>query len=52
MKPGMGRLLVGIAFLVAGIGVTMYSSQVFWWGAIVYGIIQIIRGGILLARSS
>ena len=52
MKPGMGSLLFGLALLVLGVGVTMSSGHVIWYGAILVGIYRIIRGLITLSASS
>lgn len=52
MRPGLGTLIFGIVLLVAGLAVTFMSDAVFWYGAIVVGIINIVRGGIQLARSA
>jgi hypothetical protein len=51
MRPGLGHLLFGIILLAAGIGVTLYSEVVYWYGAIIVGAIEILRGLFLLARS-
>ena len=51
-RPGFGNLLVGILFLGLGIGVTLYSEKVFWWGAMVFGGIEICIGGYKLLRGA
>ena len=50
MPPGVGNIAFGVVLLGLGIGVTVYSENVVWWGAmavggfeIVYGIWRIIR---------
>jgi hypothetical protein len=50
MRPGMGHLIVGVLLLVAGIGVTLSSKEVVWYGAIVVGVIEIARGLFYLMR--
>lgn len=52
MKPGMGSLLFGLALLIGGIGVTLSSGHVIWYGAILVGIYRIIRGLITLSSNS
>jgi hypothetical protein len=51
MRPGVGHIVFGGVLLAAGLAVTMMSDQVFWWGAILVGIIEIIRGIVYLLRS-
>jgi hypothetical protein len=51
MKPGMGSVLFGIALLLLGIGVTVSSGHVVWYGAILVGIYRIIRGVITLSQN-
>ena len=51
MRPGVSQLVMGVLLLGAGVGVTLLSTQVFWYGAIVLGIVQIVRGLFLLLRS-
>jgi hypothetical protein len=51
MKPGMGTLLFGIALLVGGIAVTALSGAVVWYGGIIVGGINIVRGLIQLSRN-
>lgn len=52
MKPGMGRLIFGIVLFVGGIAVTLGSSSVIWYGGIIVGLINIVRGAITLSQSS
>jgi len=47
----LGHLLVGILLLLAGIGVTVASREHVWYGALVIGAIQIVRGLHDLMRS-
>jgi hypothetical protein len=51
LKPGIGWILAGIALLTLGVVVTMMSRHVVMYGAIVVGIIWIIRGIYRLAKS-
>ncbi|MDB4936225.1 MAG: hypothetical protein JWP87_3197 [Labilithrix sp.] len=52
-RPGMGHLIVGVVLLGAGIGTTVFSKEVVWYGAIVVGVIEIARGLYkLMARTS
>ena len=51
MKPGMGTLLLGIALLVGGIAVSLFSGAVIWYGGILVGGINIVRGIIQLSRN-
>lgn len=51
MRPGTGHLIVGVALLAAGIGVTASSKEAVWYGAIVVGVIEIARGLYYLSRS-
>jgi hypothetical protein len=51
MRPGAGVLIFGIVLLVGGVAVTLFSNRVVWYGAILVGIINIVRGGLALSRS-
>ena len=51
MRSGVGHIVFGAILLVAGLAVTMMSEQVFWWGAILVGIIEIIRGIVMALRA-
>lgn len=51
MRPGMGNLLFGIALLVGGLIVTFASGAVIWYGGIIVGIIQIVRGIVTLSQN-
>ena len=51
MRPGAGVLIFGIVLLVGGVAVTLFSNTVVWYGAIIVGIINIVRGGLALSRS-
>jgi hypothetical protein len=44
VRPGVGWIIAGVALLGVGVAVTMMSSQVVWYGAIVVGVIWIVRG--------
>lgn len=44
MRSGTGHLIIGALLLAAGIGVTIVSKEVVWYGAIVVGVIEIVRG--------
>lgn len=52
MRPGLGRLIVGVVLLAAGIAATMLIEGFQWWGAIIVGAYYIIRGGYMLSQSS
>ena len=52
MRPGVGWILAGVALLGAGIAVSMASNAVVWYGAIIVGIIWIVRGVFRLSKSS
>ncbi len=49
-RPGVGNIVIGVLFLGGGIAVTLYSERVFWWGAMVFGGIEICIGGYKLLR--
>jgi hypothetical protein len=49
-RPGLNHIVFGVVLLAAGVGVTLYSDVVYWWGAIVVGIIEIIRGIVVMSR--
>ncbi|CAN5254791.1 hypothetical protein BH09MYX1_BH09MYX1_51730 [soil metagenome] len=51
MKPGLGRLIFGIVLFVGGIAVTLGSSSVIWYGGIVVGLINIVRGAYTLSQN-
>lgn len=47
MRRGLrraGHLLVGLLLLSAGIAVTVTSEKIVWYGAIVVGMVEIVRG--------
>jgi hypothetical protein len=44
MRPGVGWIIAGVALLGVGIAITMSSSGVIWYGAMIVGVIWIIRG--------
>jgi uncharacterized membrane protein HdeD (DUF308 family) len=50
MRPGTGHLIVGVLLLIAGIAVTVTSSEAVWYGAIVVGVIEIVRGLYLMRK--
>jgi uncharacterized membrane protein HdeD (DUF308 family) len=50
MRPGTGHLIVGVLLLIAGIVVTVTSTEAVWYGAIVVGVIEIARGLFYLMR--
>ncbi|HEX7603514.1 MAG TPA: glycosyltransferase family 39 protein, partial [Polyangiaceae bacterium] len=52
MKSGAGNLLFGVVLLLAGVAFSVASENVVWYGAIVVGLINIVRGGMKLARAS
>jgi hypothetical protein len=52
MRPGTGHVIVGVLLLVVGIGVTVTSKEVVWYGAIIVGVIEIARGLYYLMRSA
>jgi hypothetical protein len=51
MRPGLSHIVLGVILLAAGIAVTLYSEVVYWYGAIIVGVIEIIRGIVVMARS-
>ena len=51
MRPGTTQLIMGVLLLGAGIAVTVLSTEVFWYGAIAVGVIQIARGLFMMLRS-
>jgi hypothetical protein len=51
MRPGSGHLIVGVLLLTAGGAVSILSTEVVWYGAIVVGVIEIARGLFYLLRS-
>ncbi len=51
MRHGVPQLVMGVLLLGAGIAVTLLSTQVFWYGAIVVGIIQIARGLFMVLKT-
>ena len=52
MRPGVGWILAGVALLGAGVGVSLFSQAVVWYGAVIVGIIWIVRGVYRLSKSS
>jgi hypothetical protein len=48
----MGTLLFGIVLFVGGVAVTVGSDSVIWYGGIVVGLINIVRGAITLSRNA
>jgi hypothetical protein len=52
MRPGLGRLIVGVAFIAAGFLAPMLVPGIQWWGAFLVGTYFIVRGGYTLFKSS
>jgi hypothetical protein len=52
MRPGVGWIIAGVVLLGAGIAVSMASNAVVWYGAIIVGIIWIVRGVYRLVKSA
>ena len=50
MRAGVGHIIFGAILLAVGLYVTMTSQQVHWWGAIIVGVIEIIRGIVIALR--
>ena len=46
MRPGVGGILAD----GAGVGVTLFSKAVVWYGALVVGIVGIVRGTYRLSQ--
>jgi hypothetical protein len=44
MRPGVGWIIAGVCLLGVGIGVTLVSQAVVWYGAMIVGVIWIVRG--------
>ncbi len=51
MRSGVSHIIFGVILLGAGVAVTMMSQEVYWWGAIVVGVIEIIRGIVISLRA-
>ena len=51
MQPGVGWIIAGVALLGAGVAVTLFSNAVVWYGAMVVGVIWIVRGISRLAKA-
>ncbi len=51
MRAGVSLIVFGVVLVGAGLAVTMMSDHVFWWGAIVVGIIEIVRGIVIALRA-
>lgn len=51
MKPGVGWILAGVALLGLGIVVTMTSKGTVWYGAMIVGVIWIVRGVYRLVKA-
>jgi len=47
----MGSTIFGVVLLALGVGVTMFSGHVIWYGAILVGVYRIIRGLITLSSN-
>ncbi len=50
MRAGVGHIVFGALLLAVGLYVTMTSERVHWWGAIVVGGFEIIRGIVIALR--
>jgi hypothetical protein len=50
MRPGLGHLLVGVALLSVGIGITVFSHRVVMYGAIAVGAFEVLRGIYMLVK--
>ena len=48
----MGSLIFGIVLLVGGIVVTVMSPNTIWYGAMIVGVINIVRGIMKLSQGS
>lgn len=46
----MGTLIFGVVLLVGGVVVTMMSPNTIWYGAMIVGVINIVRGIIKLSQ--
>lgn len=51
MRPGVGWIIAGVCLLGVGVAVTMMSQAVVWYGAIIVGIIWIVRGVYRLSKA-
>jgi hypothetical protein len=51
VRPGVSHIVFGVLLLAAGAGVTLYSEVVYWYGAIIVGVIEIIHGIVVLVRT-
>lgn len=51
MRPGMGSMIFGAVLLALGVGVTMFSGHVIWYGAILVGLYRLVRGATTLSRA-
>lgn len=51
MRPGVGWIIAGVILLGAGVAVSLFSNVVVWYGAIIVGIIWIVRGIYRLTKS-
>ena len=52
MRPGVGWIIAGVGLLGAGVVVSLLSQAVVWYGAMIVGIIWIVRGSYRLSKSS
>jgi hypothetical protein len=51
VRRGVSSIVLGAILLAAGAGVTLYSEVLYWYGAIIVGVIEIIHGVVIVARS-
>ena len=52
MRPGLGWIIAGVTALGAGVAVSLLSQAVVWYGAVIVGIVWIVRGIYYLSKSS
>ncbi len=52
MRPGLGRLIVGVALILGGFIAPKVVPGIQWWGAFIVGGYFVVRGGYMLSQSS
>lgn len=52
MNRGGPHIVLGVILIAGGLGLTYaMDGQVLWWGAVVGGVIELLRGIVMVARA-
>jgi hypothetical protein len=51
MRAGTIRIIFGIALIVGGYAADSYFTGLYWFGAYIVGVIEIIHGIVIIVRT-